>query len=214
MRIAGLYGNIYHIAPFEYTAEKVYGGNEEEEMTTYLVLKILIAIAAAAILIAVSVEDIRTMEISDRHSAALLLLAALDMLIEVALSGVAAGSAGVIGSGAGGADMKAEVVAMAADRAAGAFLISGAMLMMDLIADAFGEGDVLLCFAAGALLGWKGMLFATVLAMMMAGLFAAAALATGRLQRRSVFPFGPFLAFGICCSLAHETYCFLAAGSY
>lgn len=200
--MTGLYGNIYHITLFEYTAEKVYGGNEEEEMTTYLVLKILIATAAAVILIAVSVEDIKTMEISDRYSAALLLLAALDMIAEIAIGG------------ASGMGMKAEVVAMAADRAAGAFLISGAMLMMDLIADAFGEGDVLLCFAAGVLLGWKGMLFATVLAMMMAGLFAAAGLAAGRLQRRSVFPFGPFLAFGICCSLAHETYCFLAAGSY
>lgn len=214
MRTEGLYGNIYHIALFEYTAEKVYVENGEEEMTTYLVLKTLITTAAAAILIAVSVEDIRTMEISDRHSAALLVLAALDMLIEVALGGVAAGSAGVIGSGAGGVDMKAEVVAMAADRAAGAVVVSGAMVMLDLIADAFGEGDVLLCFSAGALLGWKGMLFATALAMMAAGLFAAAGLAAGRLQRRSVFPFGPFLAFGICCSLAFEAYCSLAAGSY
>ena len=198
--MTGLYGNIYHITLFKYTSEKVYGGNEEEEMIAYLLLKILIATAAAVILIAVSVEDIRTMEISDRHSAALLALAALDMIAEIAIGG------------ASGMGMKAEVAAMAADRAACAFLISGAMLMMDLIADAFGEGDVLLCFAAGALLGWKGMLFATALAMMAAGLFAAAGLAAGRLQRRSVFPFGPFLAFGICCSLAFETYGSLLAG--
>ena len=185
-------------------------------MTAYLLLKILIAIAAAAILIAVSVEDIKTMEISDRYSAALLLLAALDMLIEVALGGVVAGSAGVIGSGAGGAagstGMKAEVVAMLSDRAAGAVVVSGAMVVMDLIANAFGAGDVLLCFSAGALLGPRGMVNAAGLAMMTAGLFAAAGLAAGRLQRRSVFPFGPFLAFGICCSLAFETYCSLLAG--
>ena len=55
-------------------------------MTTYLVIKILIATAAPVILIAVSVEDIKTMEISDRYSAARLLLAALDMMIESRLA--------------------------------------------------------------------------------------------------------------------------------
>ena len=59
---------------------------------------------------------------------------------------------------------------------------------------ALGFGDVTLAMMMGAMLGFKLIFFALILGILLAGLWGAVALLTGRLQRRSYFAYGPFLA--------------------
>lgn len=59
---------------------------------------------------------------------------------------------------------------------------------------ALGFGDVTLAMMMGAMLGFQRIFFALILGILLAGLWGAVALLTGRLQRRSHFAYGPFLA--------------------
>lgn len=59
---------------------------------------------------------------------------------------------------------------------------------------ALGFGDVTLAMMMGAMLGFQRIFFALILGILLAGLWGAVALLTGRLQRRSYFAYGPFLA--------------------
>jgi len=62
-----------------------------------------------------------------------------------------------------------------------------------------GFGDVRLAGLCGAFLGWLGyryVLVGFVLSFLVAGLPAIVLLATGKVQRRTRIPFGPFLAAG------------------
>jgi prepilin signal peptidase PulO-like enzyme (type II secretory pathway) len=61
--------------------------------------------------------------------------------------------------------------------------------------DGMGGGDVKLAAAAGAFLGFPATAVAAFLSVVMGGLYALFLLARGR-DRRSVFPFGPFIAAG------------------
>lgn len=154
-------------------------------------LQIVLAGAVLVILVLISVEDIKTMTISDRYSIALFLAALVDAALEIC-----AGKSGV-----------SAWKTVLSDRAAGAVMISGAMAAVNAVrrlagkTGAFGGGDVLLCFSAGALLGLPKMTNAAAIAMAFSGVFAAAGVISGKLRRDSAFPLGPFLAFGIACSL-------------
>jgi leader peptidase (prepilin peptidase)/N-methyltransferase len=48
----------------------------------------------------------------------------------------------------------------------------------------------------GAFLGWKALLVALFVAVVLGGLSAVALLASRRLARKDAIPFGPFLAIG------------------
>jgi leader peptidase (prepilin peptidase)/N-methyltransferase len=61
-------------------------------------------------------------------------------------------------------------------------------------AGALGFGDVTLSMTMGAMLGLQRILFALVLGILLAGIWGLFAIITGRLDRRSYFPYGPFLA--------------------
>lgn len=61
-------------------------------------------------------------------------------------------------------------------------------------ANALGFGDVTLSMTMGAMLGLQRILFALVLGIFLAGLWGIVGLISGRLGRRSYFPYGPFLA--------------------
>ena len=61
-------------------------------------------------------------------------------------------------------------------------------------AGALGFGDVTLSMTMGAMLGLQRILFALVLGILLAGLWGLVAVASGKLNRRSYFPYGPFLA--------------------
>ena len=166
---------------------------EKRELTmTYIILKSLLYLTAGVILTAAAIEDIRTMQISDKWSIGLLLLAILRLVVDIALADAAL----------------ADVVLGAA---AGALIFPGFMIFANLISQfasgpdsgsshsrgpVFGGGDILLCFSAGAFLGWPGMMKAMLVSMVAAGAFAAAGLAVGKLKTSSAFPLGPFIAAG------------------
>lgn len=61
--------------------------------------------------------------------------------------------------------------------------------------DGMGGGDVKLAAASGAFLGFPAVAVAAFLSVVLGGLYAVLLLARGR-DRRSVFPFGPFIAAG------------------
>jgi leader peptidase (prepilin peptidase)/N-methyltransferase len=61
-------------------------------------------------------------------------------------------------------------------------------------AGALGFGDVTLSMTMGAMLGLQRIFFALVLGIVLAGLWGLIAIISGRLKRRSYFPYGPFLA--------------------
>lgn len=137
----------------------------------------LLGAAFVALLTAIAVIDIRTMTIPDRLNAAILALGVVSRLLRM-LSGASVLSA----SG---------------------FLFLGllaAALPMYLVAVAFpgsiGGGDIKLAGAAGAYLGAAEVLTGTALAMILAGVYAAAILIMHRKTARQTFPLGPFLAIG------------------
>jgi leader peptidase (prepilin peptidase)/N-methyltransferase len=59
-----------------------------------------------------------------------------------------------------------------------------------------GGGDLKLGAMLGAFLGWKALLVALFVAVMLGGISAVALLASRRLARKDAIPFGPFLAVG------------------
>ena len=61
---------------------------------------------------------------------------------------------------------------------------------------ALGFGDVTLAMTMGAMLGFQRVFFALIFGVLLAGLFAIVALASGRLKLRGHFAYGPFLAIG------------------
>jgi leader peptidase (prepilin peptidase) / N-methyltransferase len=59
-----------------------------------------------------------------------------------------------------------------------------------------GGGDLKLGAMLGAFLGWKIIIVALFIAVVLGGVSAIALLASGRLARKDAIPFGPFLAVG------------------
>jgi Flp pilus assembly protein protease CpaA len=78
-------------------------------------------------------------------------------------------------------------------------LIAGGLLLLPTFIYGFekaGGGDVKLALFIGLVLGWPAILPALMLAFLSATLFAAGGILMRRLSRRSVIAFGPFLALG------------------
>jgi len=67
--------------------------------------------------------------------------------------------------------------------------------------DALGGGDVKLASVLGMYLGWKMSMISLLLAFLVAALFVVVGLAVGRLSRKQLIPFGPFLALGAIMTL-------------
>jgi leader peptidase (prepilin peptidase)/N-methyltransferase len=83
--------------------------------------------------------------------------------------------------------------------------VAGAILLVLYFAlalirpDGLGLGDVKLAGLLGAFLGWLGwpsLVVGSVATFLLAGLVAAALLITGRGNRRTAFPFGPWMVLG------------------
>ncbi len=87
-------------------------------------------------------------------------------------------------------------------RAIGAFAVSVPMLLLALaVPGGFGGGDIKLMFAAGWLLGWKAVLCAVFLAILLGGGYGISLLIRRRAGRKDAFAFGPFLCIGIAVAL-------------
>ena len=146
-----------------------------------------ISVAAAYVLIVVSVIDFETMLISDAFSLALFIL-------------------GIAGSSfnpyfQGGWDERLASSAIGA--AAGGGFIWGLALLGKKIykKDAVGEGDIFLMGGIGALCGWQGVFTAVVMASFFGSVYGVSLLLLKRADRMSHMPFGPFLALGAVINL-------------
>ncbi len=93
------------------------------------------------------------------------------------------------------------------DSAYGALLYGGVMAGVGYVGklvykmDALGGGDVKLAGVLGLYLGWKMSMISLLLAFLVAALFVVVGLAVGRLSRKQLIPFGPFLALGAIMTL-------------
>jgi len=77
-------------------------------------------------------------------------------------------------------------------------LAGGGLFLLIILASrgGMGGGDMKLGALLGAFLGWKALLFALFVAIVLGGAVGAVLLATGRRGRKDPIPFGPFLAAG------------------
>lgn len=78
-------------------------------------------------------------------------------------------------------------------------LIAGGLLLLPTLIyglEKAGGGDVKLALFVGLVLGWPAVLPALMIAFVSAALFAVGGVLLRKLSRRSVIAFGPFLALG------------------
>jgi leader peptidase (prepilin peptidase) / N-methyltransferase len=77
-------------------------------------------------------------------------------------------------------------------------LAGGGLFLVIILASrgGMGGGDLKLGALLGAFLGWKALLFALFVAIVLGGAVGAVLLGTGRRGRKDPIPFGPFLAAG------------------
>ncbi|MEE3362036.1 MAG: A24 family peptidase [Anaerovoracaceae bacterium] len=135
-----------------------------------------VSCAAMCVLAYAAIVDIEIMEIPDGAHAALIVLAAFQMMT--------------------GSDISL------LSRIAGALAVSLPMLAFDCAAfEAFGGGDIKLCAACGFFLGIDALLTGFFISVTAAGIFAAVMLAAGKMERRQYFAFGPFLAGGMSAAV-------------
>lgn len=76
--------------------------------------------------------------------------------------------------------------------------VGGGLFFVIIVASAggMGAGDMKLGAMLGAFLGWKAVLFAILVSVILGGLVASVLLLAGRKGRKDPIPFGPFLAIG------------------
>lgn len=91
------------------------------------------------------------------------------------------------------------------DRLIGTVAVSVPMFLLAILLNGFGGGDVKLMFAAGFLLGWKGILAAFLIGVIAGGIYGVYLLVSKRKGRKEYFAFGPFLSIGIMISLYQGT---------
>lgn len=122
-----------------------------------------------SILLALAYVDYQTMEIPDVFQLCILLLAVVSLFNGNGLN--------------------------ITDRILGSIIISVPMLLIAILIQGFGIGDVLLMFVSGLLLGWRAILLAFFLAVFSGGAHAFVILLLGKKEKRIAF--GPHLALGI-----------------
>lgn len=128
------------------------------------------------ILLVVARIDHNTQWIYDRFHIMIGILACLDLLLD---------------SGGG-----------AADRLAGALVISVPMLLLAFVLPgAFGGGDIKLMAASGLLLGTASVVCAMAIGILTGGAYAAVMTAGKTLKKKDQFAFGPFLAIGLVAAV-------------
>lgn len=139
---------------------------------TFLSLKGGIAFAYISILTIVAGIDWNTRVIYDRFHIGILFLGMLSMSLYV--------ERGI------------------SERFLGMVIVAFPMLILSLLVKgAFGGGDIKLMASSGFLLGWRGILVATVLGLMIGGIYCTWMLFRGKAGRKDHFALGPFLSIGL-----------------
>lgn len=146
----------------------------EEGIMDYL--RLLLVVVFIGILIAISIVDIKTMEIPN------------GFVISVLICGII--SIGVF----------PEIGIP--DRIIGFFCVSLPLTIITLaVPGAFGGGDIKLMAAVGVFLGWRMNLVSLLLGILFGGLYGIYLLAGKKKDRKDHFAFGPFLCIGIVIAM-------------
>lgn len=128
------------------------------------------------ILITISVIDWKTMEIPPTLNLAIFLLGIVSIFTM--------GEVGIF------------------NRILGFFAVSLPLYLIVLvIPEGFGGGDIKLMAAAGFFMGWKTTLLSFMIALLLGGLYGAVLLILRKKGRKDHFAFGPFLCFGMICAI-------------
>lgn len=84
------------------------------------------------------------------------------------------------------------------ERIIGLFCVSLPLFLIVLIVpDGFGGGDIKLMFAAGLFLGWKATVIAFFIGLIAGGAYGVVCLARRKKGKKDHFAFGPFLCVGL-----------------
>jgi leader peptidase (prepilin peptidase)/N-methyltransferase len=75
------------------------------------------------------------------------------------------------------------------------------ILIVLIIPEGFGWGDIKMMAASGVLLGWKGNIAAFFIGLVLGGIYGIWLLARKKKGRKEHFAFGPFLSIGIAVSM-------------
>lgn len=82
----------------------------------------------------------------------------------------------------------------------GIFLLSVPMLLLSLLTNGFGGGDIKFCAACGFFLGYQLVLLGFFFACLAASVFGCFQLARKKADKKTAFAFGPYLAAGFLIS--------------
>jgi len=90
------------------------------------------------------------------------------------------------------------------ERIIGIFAVTLPMFILTrIIPNAFGDGDIMIWAVCGLFLGWKLILFATFLAILLEGGYVTYKMLSKKLKKDDHIPFGPALCAGIFVSLLY-----------
>lgn len=90
------------------------------------------------------------------------------------------------------------------ERIIGFFIISLPMIALNkFIEDSFGGGDIKLIAVCGLMLGWKNILLASFIAILISGIYASYLLISKKSKKGTHIAFGPYLCIGIYTSLLY-----------
>ncbi len=140
--------------------------------------KAFLAFAFCAILVAITLIDYDTMEIPNSLIIAIIPLAIISYFLFPEISLL--------------------------DRAIGFVCVSVPMLLLTmLIPDCFGGGDIKLLAVSGLILGWKYILLATFIGILIEGAYVIIKMLLKKLKKGDHIAFGPALCAGIYLSLLY-----------
>lgn len=89
------------------------------------------------------------------------------------------------------------------DRVIGFFAASIPVLILALVTNGFGGGDIKLLAAAGFFIGWKLVVLGLLIGIMFGAVISCIFIAAKIKGRKDFIPFGPFLAAGFYFALIH-----------
>lgn len=128
------------------------------------------------LLIAISITDIKTMIIPPAYNIAILVLGIISIFT--------IGQIGLF------------------NRLLGAICVSLPMFLIILVVnEGFGGGDIKLMAAAGFFMGWKTTMLSFMLALIIGGLYGVIVLLLRKKGRKDHFAFGPFLCVGMLVAI-------------
>lgn len=90
------------------------------------------------------------------------------------------------------------------ERIVGFFIVSLPMYLMNLFyKECFGGGDIKLISVCGMMLGWRNLIIAMMIAVILASLYSFCLLLMHKVERNSYIAFGPFICCGVFMSLLY-----------